>query len=87
MPDKKRCTKCGEEKDASEFTNDSSNGDGLYPSCRVCKNNSRKAYRQTPGEKKRRREYMRGYVKSEYQREYQRNYQREYRKRKKIETQ
>jgi len=33
----KKCTKCGEDKDLSEFHKDKSKSSGLYPQCKECK--------------------------------------------------
>lgn len=33
----KKCTKCGEEKDFTEFHKDNSKSSGLYPQCKICK--------------------------------------------------
>lgn len=41
---KKKCTKCKQKKNLSEFHKDSSNLDGLYPWCKECKNLKRREY-------------------------------------------
>jgi len=43
----KKCSKCGETKDVSEFCKDAHTRDGFNYRCKVC----RKAYRQTPSQK------------------------------------
>lgn len=42
----KRCTKCGIEKELSEFNNRKSSSDGLYYQCRKCCNIDKKKYRE-----------------------------------------
>lgn len=42
---KKKCTKCGEIKDKSEFNKDKQKNDGYCPSCRVCRKKSAFLYR------------------------------------------
>jgi hypothetical protein len=43
----KKCSKCGELKDRREFSKDKRYKDGLYPSCRACKNATYKPYYQS----------------------------------------
>src|ERR1051325_324958 len=40
----KKCSKCGESKDRSEFYKDKRYKDGLYPSCKACKAKVFKSY-------------------------------------------
>ncbi len=48
---KKRCTKCKELKNISEFSKDSSRGDGFECTCRICKNVYGKIYSAVPENK------------------------------------
>ena len=58
----KRCTKCGIEKAASEFSKDKSRKDGLHPHCKGCM----KLYQEA--NKERRREYHKLYRKANKER-------------------
>ena len=40
----KRCSKCGIEKNESEFHSSKNHKDGLYPSCKECRRNDWRAY-------------------------------------------
>lgn len=43
---KKKCTKCKQEKDRSEFVRAINTTDGLYAQCRECVNKKTAAYRK-----------------------------------------
>jgi len=56
----KTCSKCGEEKPLSLFHKNSHSKDGLYPSCKDCKNKQKQGYQKANPEKvkeSKRREY------------------------------
>ena len=59
----KRCTRCGDTKDVSEFYRDASRSDGLSPQCKACCRVHQRAYRQRvqrdPSKRERRNEATR----------------------------
>jgi 5-methylcytosine-specific restriction endonuclease McrA len=50
---KKKCSKCGEIKELSDFYKDSYSKDGRYSICKLCKNKATKKYRESNPEKDR----------------------------------
>lgn len=61
----KVCTKCGVEKDKSEFYSDKQKGDGLSSSCKVCKKGQNNEYAARPENKDRKRKYDEKYRKTD----------------------
>jgi hypothetical protein len=45
------CTKCGTEKELSEFNKDKTRKEGLFPHCKVCKRDADNAYRSANAER------------------------------------
>jgi hypothetical protein len=48
----KTCTKCGIDKELSQFSSDKNKKDGKYPSCKECKSGADKKYRESHLEEK-----------------------------------
>lgn len=70
----KQCTKCKEWKDESEFHKDKSQGSGLSPSCKKCKNARSEAFRKSEKGRKYFREWQKSYRQTEKGKEYYKNY-------------
>lgn len=79
----KKCSKCGELKDESEFSNDSSKKDNLYSSCKECSNKKNKKYRNNERGKKQRKRYVDSHKNElrQYLREYRKTYDQDKEKR------
>lgn len=69
----KKCTKCSEEKNVTNFYKHPKTKDGLYPSCKDCQREYSKIYVRSQQHK----EYNSKYQKTEKYREYARSYFRE----------
>ncbi len=74
----KLCSKCLLEKDSNSFPKDSSKKDGLYPSCRDCKNAHYFIYSKKEGFKEKKNSRMKEYYKNPNVIERIKNYNNEY---------
>ena len=53
----KKCTKCGEEKELSEYHKNKSSKGGLRPYCKECAREKQREHNSKPEVKKRKKEY------------------------------
>jgi len=70
----KKCTKCGEEKELSEYHKNKSSKGGLRPVCKKCKNEIQREYSQRPEVKVHNKEYQQRPEGKKYKKEWAKVY-------------